>query len=73
VAREKAVFDGEMVPRYNLVWGNKSNTRWVGNEGSGCGKSFVDSLQEGDSVVVWARAKVRGMTRCNATMTPGLI
>jgi hypothetical protein len=73
VAKEKSIFDGEMVRRYNVVWGSKSNPRWVGNEGSGRGEGFVDSLQEGDWVVVWARAKVSGMTRCNATMTPRLI
>jgi hypothetical protein len=58
VARGKSIFDGEMVRRYNVVWGSKTNARWVGNEGSGSGDGFVDTLQEGDWIVVWARAKV---------------
>jgi hypothetical protein len=58
VARERSVFDGEMVPRHNIVWSGGPNSRWVGNEGSGMGKGFVESLQHGDWIVVWARAKV---------------
>jgi hypothetical protein len=73
VARGKSIFDDEMVRRYNIVWGGKFNPRWVGNEGSGRGEGFVDSLQEGDWVVVWARAKVSLSKRCNTTRTPGLI
>jgi hypothetical protein len=58
VARGKSIFDDEMVRRYNIIWGRESDARWAGNEGSGRGERFVDSLQEGDWIVVWARAKV---------------
>jgi hypothetical protein len=58
VARGTSVFSGEMVRRYTIVWGSKSNPRWVGNGGTGSGEGFVDSLQEGDWILVWARAKV---------------
>jgi hypothetical protein len=58
VARGTSIFDGEMVRRYNIVWGSRSNPNWVGNEGSGQGEGFVDSLQEDDWIVIWARAKV---------------
>jgi hypothetical protein len=58
VARGVSVFSGEMVRRYTIIWGNGSNPRWQGNEGSGNGEGFVDSLQQGDWIVVWARAKV---------------
>jgi hypothetical protein len=60
VARERSVFDGEMIPCHNIVWGSGSTSRRAGNEGSGVGKGFVDSLQYGDWIVVWARAKVSG-------------
>jgi hypothetical protein len=73
VARGKSIFEDEMVRRYNIVWGGKSNPQWIGNEGSGRGEDFVDSLQEGDWVVVWARAKVSLSDRYNTTRTPGLI
>ena len=58
VARGTSIFSGEMVRRYTVVWGSKSSPRWVGNEGTGSGKDFVDSLQKDDWIVVWARAKV---------------
>jgi hypothetical protein len=57
VARGLSVFDGEMVRRYNVVWSSASTPRWVGNGGSGKGEGFVDALQEGDCILVWARAK----------------
>jgi hypothetical protein len=62
VARGSSVFHGEMVRRYNVVWGSKSCPRWVGNEGSGNGDGFVDTIKKGDWVVVWARAKVSVVT-----------
>jgi hypothetical protein len=58
VAKGPSVFDGEMVRRYKIVWSSASTPRWVGNEGSGRGEGFVDALQEGDWILVWARAKV---------------
>jgi hypothetical protein len=57
VAKGPSVFDGEMVRRYNVVWSSALTPRWVGNEGSGRGEGFVDALQEGDRILVWARAK----------------
>lgn len=58
VARATSVFDGEMVKRYQVVWSSTATPRWVGNEGTGRGTGFVDSLQQGDWLCVWARAKV---------------
>ncbi|KAF2031382.1 hypothetical protein EK21DRAFT_63415, partial [Setomelanomma holmii] len=59
-ARGVHVFDGEMVPRRSIVWSCKANLRWVGDDGTGRGEDFVDSLQQGDCIVLWARAKRRG-------------
>lgn len=58
VARATSLFEGEMVKRYRVIWGCKANPRWEGNEGAGRGEGFVDSLREGDRILVWARAKV---------------
>lgn len=41
---------------YRVVWGLDGIEE--GNEGAGRGERFVDSLKEGDRVLVWARAKV---------------
>jgi hypothetical protein len=67
VARGVSTFSGEMVPRYTIVWSSESNPnpRSEGNEGSGDGQGFVDSLQQGDWIVIWARAKV-SRTTCKA-------
>lgn len=40
---------------YRVVWGEAGNE---GNEGAGQGQGFFDELQEGDRIIVWARAKV---------------
>jgi hypothetical protein len=40
---------------YNVVWAEEP---WAGNEGSGTGEGFLEALQEGDRILVWARAKV---------------
>jgi hypothetical protein len=58
VARATSTFEGEYIRRYRVVWGCKANPIWVGNEGSGSGECFVDTLQYGDWICVWARAKV---------------
>jgi len=58
VARPTSVFDGEMVRRYSVVWGSKANPRWEGNEGSGHGQGFIESINPEDWIVIWARAKV---------------
>lgn len=58
VGRGTSLFDGEMIRRYTIVWSSDSNPRWVGNDGSGQGIKFVDTLREGDCILVWARAKV---------------
>lgn len=58
VARSASVFDGEMVRRYTVIWGSKSNPHWKGNEGSGLGEGFVESIDQNDWIVIWARAKV---------------
>lgn len=58
VAKGTSVFEGEMVKRYHVVWGSSSNPRVEGNEGAGKGEGFIDSLQKGDIIAVWARAKV---------------
>ncbi|KAF2823730.1 hypothetical protein CC86DRAFT_59269 [Ophiobolus disseminans] len=60
VARGASVFDGDMVRRYTIVWSSKLNTRWVGNEGTGSGENFIDTIKKDDRIVVWARAKRRG-------------
>ncbi|KAH4126740.1 hypothetical protein HBH68_065720 [Parastagonospora nodorum] len=60
VGRGTSLFDGEMIRRYTIVWSSDTNPRWVGNDGSGQGKGFVDALREGDCILVWARAKRRG-------------
>jgi hypothetical protein len=58
VAKSTSVFEGEMVKRYRVVWGSASNPRSEGNEGAGKGEGFVDSLQKGDIIAIWARVKV---------------
>jgi hypothetical protein len=58
VARATSVFDGEMIRRYRVVWGCKAHPAWVGNEGTGKGDGFVDSLKPRDWICVWAHAKV---------------
>ncbi|KAJ4348426.1 uncharacterized protein N0V89_009800 [Didymosphaeria variabile] len=39
---------------YRVVW---TPDGWEGNQGTGNGERFFDVLKEGDSVLVWARAK----------------
>lgn len=46
---------------YEVCWMHDGHE---GNEGSGTGESFLSELKEGDRLLVWARAKVRGST-CN--------
>ena len=58
VGRGTSIFEGEIIRRYSIVWSSDSNPRWIGNDGSGQGKGFVDALREGDCILVWARAKV---------------
>jgi hypothetical protein len=58
VARTTSTFEGEYIRRYRVVWGCKANPTWVGNEGTGSGEDFIDSLQHRDWICVWARAKV---------------
>lgn len=60
VARATSVFDGDFIRRYRVVWGCRENPTWEGNEGSGRGENLIDSLQDGDWMCVWARAKVSG-------------
>ncbi|KAG9195938.1 hypothetical protein G6011_01059 [Alternaria panax] len=60
VARAISVFEGDYIRRYRVVWGCKDNPTWEGNEGAGRGEDFIDSLQHGDWICVWARAKRRG-------------
>ncbi|KAF2184669.1 hypothetical protein K469DRAFT_633387 [Zopfia rhizophila CBS 207.26] len=60
VARGYSVFHGELVRRYRVVWGCSSNLNFEGNEGAGRGEGFVDSLEEGDILAIFARAKRRG-------------
>ncbi|KAF3053255.1 hypothetical protein E8E11_005684 [Didymella keratinophila] len=50
VAREKSVFEGEMIKRYNVTWGCKANPIQVANEGAGGGEDFVDLLQKDDLI-----------------------
>jgi hypothetical protein len=59
VGREKAIFEGEMVKRYNVTWGCKDNPIQEKSEGAGSGESFIDTLKRNDFICVWARAKVR--------------
>ncbi|KAF2637717.1 hypothetical protein P280DRAFT_520850 [Massarina eburnea CBS 473.64] len=60
VARDTSIFEGEMVKRYKVIWGCAANPRFEGDEGAGRGEGFVDGLEDGDRVAVWARAKRRG-------------
>ncbi|KAL1602738.1 hypothetical protein SLS60_006159 [Paraconiothyrium brasiliense] len=45
---------------YRVVW---TPGDWEGSQGTGTGEGFFDVLKEGDSVLVWARAKYPGW-RC---------
>lgn len=58
VAREKSVFEGEMVKRYNITWGCKENPVQTTSKGAGNGDGFIDNLERDDFICVWARAKV---------------
>jgi len=49
--------------KYRVLWGRDHHEANEDNEGAGTGVKFVEGLQEGDSVVVWARAKYPGW-RC---------
>ncbi|CAG5188102.1 uncharacterized protein ALTATR162_LOCUS11870 [Alternaria atra] len=60
VARAVSKFEGDYIRRYRVVWGCRNNPTWEGNEGAGRGENFIDSLQDGDWICVWARAKRRG-------------
>ncbi|OAL51277.1 hypothetical protein IQ07DRAFT_643380 [Pyrenochaeta sp. DS3sAY3a] len=60
IGKEFSAYEGEMVPRYRVVWGSKANPLWSGNEGAGRGTGFVDMLKPGDWICVWARAKRSG-------------
>lgn len=57
-AKEKAVFEGEIIKRYNVTKCCKVNPIHVINKGAGSGGDFIDSLQNEDVIFVWARAKV---------------
>jgi hypothetical protein len=41
---------------YRVVWSEEGRE---GNEGAGSGEGFVRALQDGDTVLVWARSKAR--------------
>jgi hypothetical protein len=58
VVRGGSIFEGDIAPRYRVVWGCKDNPVWEGNEGAGRGEGFIDSLKDNDWIVVWARTKV---------------
>ncbi|KAF2111927.1 hypothetical protein BDV96DRAFT_580876 [Lophiotrema nucula] len=60
VAKGTSVFEDDMVKRYRVLWGCEGNVALDGNEGAGGGEDFIKSLQKGDIIVVWARAKRRG-------------
>ncbi|KAF2630267.1 hypothetical protein BU25DRAFT_387340 [Macroventuria anomochaeta] len=60
VAREKSVFEGEMVKQYSVTWGCKHNPVQSTSEGAGSGEGFIDTLKRDDFICVWARAKRRG-------------
>lgn len=58
---------------YRVVWAPDHSE---GNEGSGTGEGFFETLQEGDSVLVWARAKVSNhfhLLRCPKTINRCLV
>jgi len=62
VAREKSVFEGEMVKRYTVTWGGKHDPAQTPIMGAGSGDGFIDSLERDDFICIWARAKVRPST-----------
>lgn len=49
---------------YHVRW---ASTGFEGNEGAGKGEGFIDALQEGDLILVWARAKVRYVYKIQRT------
>jgi hypothetical protein len=59
VARQKSVFEGEMVKRYQIIWGSKGNYGELSAKGAGSGVGFIDTLQRDDFICIWARVKVR--------------
>ena len=44
--------------RYWVRWGCAENPVWDGDEGSGKGEGFIESLRDGDCILLWARVKV---------------
>lgn len=62
VAREKSVFEGEMVKRYQVIWGCKDNPLHITADGAGNGDGFIDTLEQDDFICVWARVKVSSTT-----------
>lgn len=44
--------------QYRVRWGCAANSVCEGNDGAGNGEGFLDGLQDGDWIVLWARAKV---------------
>jgi hypothetical protein len=70
VAREKSVFEGEMIKRYNVTWGSKANPVHATSEGAGNGDGFIDTLDQGDFICVWARAKA---SRISFLLSDGLM
>lgn len=69
VAKEKSVFEGEMVKRYEVTWGCKSNPLNVTADGAGSGERFIDMLEADDIVCVWARVKVSSATVLSSDST----
>ncbi|KAJ8112473.1 hypothetical protein OPT61_g5167 [Boeremia exigua] len=57
-AREKSIFEGEMIKRYTVTWGCADNPLDVTNEGAGSGNGFIENLKQDDFVCIWARVKI---------------
>lgn len=58
VARDRSVFEGEMVKRYTVTWGCKNSYVRTAGEGAGSGDGFINNLERDDFICVWARVKV---------------
>ncbi|KAF2018294.1 hypothetical protein BU24DRAFT_421275 [Aaosphaeria arxii CBS 175.79] len=50
---------GQNPESYHITWSQDEN-RVIADDGAGNGKGFIDLIQEGDRVVVWARCQYPG-------------
>lgn len=49
---------GDVMKQFHETWDGRSNFSQTTGEGTGSGHGFIDTLERGDFICEWARAKV---------------